>query len=96
MVAVVSVISVVLGAGVAYFAERFPAHVEALETSAGVLLIGGLALMGTGLPAHALHLVAGCPARIYPKRPFAGSSKCLHGCLHETKLAPMPNHFSLF
>jgi hypothetical protein len=50
MVAAVSVISVMLGAGVAYFANRFPAHIEALETSAGVLLIGGLALMGTGLP----------------------------------------------
>jgi hypothetical protein len=50
MVAAISVISVVLGAGVAYFADRYPAHVEALETGAGVLLIGGLALLGSGLP----------------------------------------------
>jgi len=50
MIAVASVISVVLGASIAYAAGRFPAHVEALETGAGVLLIGGLALMGTGLP----------------------------------------------
>lgn len=51
MLAAISVISVVLGASVAYAAQRFPAHVEALETSAGVLLIGGLALLGSGLPA---------------------------------------------
>ncbi len=51
MLAAISVISVVLGASVAYAAQRLPAHVEALETSAGVLLIGGLALLGSGLPA---------------------------------------------
>ena len=50
MIAAVSVISVVLGAAVAYVADRYPAHVEALETSAGVLLIGGLALLGSSLP----------------------------------------------
>jgi putative Mn2+ efflux pump MntP len=51
MIAAVSVISVVLGAGVAYFADRYPAHIEELEASAGVLLIAGLALLGSGLPA---------------------------------------------
>jgi len=51
MLAAISVISVVLGASVAYFADRYPAHVEALETGAGVLLIGGIALLGSGLPA---------------------------------------------
>jgi hypothetical protein len=51
MVAAISVISVVLGAAVAYVADRFPAHIEALEMSAGALLIGGLALLGSGLPA---------------------------------------------
>ena len=50
MLAAISVISVVLGANVAYFAQRFPAHVELLEASAGVLLIGGLAFLGSGLP----------------------------------------------
>jgi predicted transcriptional regulator len=51
MIAAVSVISVVLGAAIAYVADRYPAHVEALETSAGVLLIGGFALLGSSLPA---------------------------------------------
>jgi len=51
MLAAISLISVVLGATVAYVADRFPEHVEALETSAGVLLIGGVALLGSGLPA---------------------------------------------
>jgi len=51
MIAAVSVVSVVLGAGVAYFADRYPVHVEMLETSAGMLLIAGFALMGSGLPA---------------------------------------------
>jgi hypothetical protein len=31
-------------------ADRFPEHIEALETGAGILLIGGLALLGSGLP----------------------------------------------
>jgi hypothetical protein len=43
-----------LGAVAAYSAKRFPGHfaghVEALETGAGVLLIGGLALAGCALP----------------------------------------------
>lgn len=51
MVAAVSLISVVLGGTVACLAERFPARVEALETAAGVLLIGGLAFLGSTLPA---------------------------------------------
>ena len=50
MLAAISVISVVLGGAVAYASDRFPAHVETLETSAGMLLIGGLALLGSGLP----------------------------------------------
>lgn len=51
MLAFASVISVLLGGMTACYAERFPAHVEALETAAGVLLIGGLALLGSALPA---------------------------------------------
>ena len=51
MVGAVSVISFVLGAAIAYAADRFPAHIEALETSAGALLIGGLVLLGSALPA---------------------------------------------
>jgi putative Mn2+ efflux pump MntP len=51
MIGALSLLSVIAGAAVAYYADRFPTHVEALETSAGVLLIGGLALLGSGLPA---------------------------------------------
>jgi hypothetical protein len=50
MTGVISMISVAIGAAVAYAADRFPARTEALETGAGVLLIGGLALLGTALP----------------------------------------------
>ena len=35
---------------IAYLAKRFPAHIEALETGAGALLLGGLALASCGLP----------------------------------------------
>jgi hypothetical protein len=50
MLAAVSLMSVVVGAAVALLAGRFPAHGETLETSAGALLIGGLALLGSALP----------------------------------------------
>ena len=50
MVAAISLISVVLGAAVAYVADRFPTHIETLEMSAGALLIGGFALLGSSLP----------------------------------------------
>ncbi len=51
MVGAFSLIGVVLGAVVAYVADRFPARAETLETCAGALLIGGLALLGSALPA---------------------------------------------
>ncbi len=50
MLGVASFISVVLGAAAAAVAERFPAYVETIETGAGVLLIGGIALAGSFLP----------------------------------------------
>lgn len=50
VVGILGLLSVVAGAAVACLAERFPARIEALQTSAGVLLIGGFALAGTGLP----------------------------------------------
>ena len=50
MLAAVSLVSVMLGASIAYAADRYPAHVEALETGAGVLLIAGFALLGSALP----------------------------------------------
>jgi hypothetical protein len=51
MAGAVGLFSVVIGAVVAYASERFPAHVESLETGAGFLLISGLALSGYALPA---------------------------------------------
>jgi hypothetical protein len=39
-----------MGGAVAYLAERFPTQIEALQTGAGVLLIGGVALTTAGLP----------------------------------------------
>ena len=39
-----------LGALTAYVAERLPARAEMIETCAGFLLIGGLALIGSALP----------------------------------------------
>jgi hypothetical protein len=50
VVAILGLLSVVTGAAVAYLAKRFPAHIEALETGAGALLIGGLALGSSALP----------------------------------------------
>jgi hypothetical protein len=50
MLGAVSFISVVVGAAAAAIAERFPAYVETIETAAGVLLIGGIALAGSFLP----------------------------------------------
>jgi hypothetical protein len=51
MAGALSLIGIVLGAAAAYFADHFPDYIEAIETSAGVLLIGGLALLGSALPA---------------------------------------------
>lgn len=50
MVGVLGLLSVATGTAVAYLAERFPAQIEALETGAGVLLIGGFALASSALP----------------------------------------------
>jgi len=50
MLGAASVISIVLGATAAVMARRIPTHVEAIETGAGVLLIGGIALAGLFLP----------------------------------------------
>ena len=51
MIAAVGLLSFMVGAVVAYAAERFPGHIESLETGAGFLLISGLALSGYALPA---------------------------------------------
>jgi hypothetical protein len=50
MIAIVSLISLILGGTIAVAAERYPDQVETLETVAGVLLVGGLGLIGAGLP----------------------------------------------
>lgn len=50
VVGILGMLSVVTGAVVANLAKRFPAHIEALETGAGALLLGGLALASCGLP----------------------------------------------
>jgi hypothetical protein len=50
VVGILGLLSVMSGAVVAYFARRFPTHIEALETGAGALLLGGLALASCGLP----------------------------------------------
>lgn len=50
IVAATSLISVIAGIGIACAAERFPAHVRAMETGAGALLLCGFALMGSALP----------------------------------------------
>jgi hypothetical protein len=50
VVGILGLLSVVTGAVIACLAKRFPAHVEALETCAGTLLLGGLALASSGLP----------------------------------------------
>jgi hypothetical protein len=51
MTGAVGLFCVIVGAAIAYASERFPAHVEALETGAGFLLISGLALSGCALPS---------------------------------------------
>lgn len=50
MTGVLSMTSVAFGAAVAYLAERFPARSETLELVGGILLIAGLAFVGTALP----------------------------------------------
>ena len=45
----ISMASLVIGTAVAYAAARFPAYAALLETCAGLLLIGGLALLGVEL-----------------------------------------------
>jgi hypothetical protein len=51
MIAGLSTISLMLGTAIAYSASSYPKHQEAVETLAGLLLLGGLALMGYALEA---------------------------------------------
>ena len=49
MIAIVGLFSVVTGATVAYASDRFPSRREALETAAGVLVLGGFSVAGYAL-----------------------------------------------
>jgi hypothetical protein len=50
MIAAVGLIGVLTGGALACAAGRYPARTAQLETIAGVLLIAGLALLGSRLP----------------------------------------------
>ncbi len=50
MLAGISSLIVVAGTALAQVAQRIPARTETLETIAGFMLIGGLALIGSALP----------------------------------------------
>jgi hypothetical protein len=49
MIGVTGLFSVVIGAIVAYASDRHPSHIEALETVAGLLVLGGFAAAGYAL-----------------------------------------------
>jgi hypothetical protein len=53
-IAMISAISFVLGATVAYLAHRYPAHREAIEM-VGALSIGGFGLLGYALKGFSGH-----------------------------------------
>ena len=50
MLGLAGLLSVTAGGIIAYLSPRFPAHIEALETATGVLLIAGFVLAAWGLP----------------------------------------------
>jgi hypothetical protein len=50
MVGLAGLLSAMAGGLVAYFSVRFPAHIETLETTAGVMVIAGFALASCSLP----------------------------------------------
>ena len=51
MITGLSAISLMLGTAIAYSASSYPKHRAAIESLAGLLLLGGLALMGYTLEA---------------------------------------------
>ena len=63
MITGLSMMSLVLGATIAYLAGSYPEHRAVMETVGGILLIGGLGLMGfaleagSGTPAPLRHFV---------------------------------------
>ena len=50
MVGIAGLLSVIAGSIVAYLSERFPEHIEVLETAAGVMVITGFTLAGFSMP----------------------------------------------
>jgi hypothetical protein len=50
MIGALAMIGAACGSAAAYFADRLPRNRETIETCAGFLLIGGLALLGAALP----------------------------------------------
>jgi hypothetical protein len=50
MIGAAGLLIMTIGSVVACLSKRFPAHTEAVETAAGVLLLGGFALIGCALP----------------------------------------------
>lgn len=50
MVAIMAVMSIATGAVVACAARHLPLRVERAETIAGVLFVGGLAVIGNAMP----------------------------------------------
>lgn len=51
MVGAIGLFIATLGGIAACLGKRFPAHMEIVETAAGVLLLSGFALVGCALPA---------------------------------------------
>jgi hypothetical protein len=50
MVGAAGLLIATIGSVVACISKRFPANTEAVETTAGFLLLGGFALIGCALP----------------------------------------------
>lgn len=51
IVGIAGLLSAMAGGVIAYYATRFPGHIEVLETAAGLMVIGGFALATYALPA---------------------------------------------
>jgi hypothetical protein len=50
MIAAAGLLSLAFGIALACMAERYPLHVEMLESGGGTLMLAGLALVGSSLP----------------------------------------------
>ena len=74
MVGAVGLLSVVGRGRCCLLSGRFPAHIEALETSAGVLLIGGLALTSCSATRNDLSRLGICN-----NQPFHQINGARHG-----------------